>query len=93
LRNPLRTIVVKMVSKVVVKRKRPDIKEFWPTKLQYLLKCCWSEDMNERPCFDIIIDVLDEILMYFFRCTMILKMVMWFINEMSKANRITSGAM
>jgi len=48
-------------QQVVVKKERPDIKESWPTKLQYLLKCCWSDDINERPSFDIIIDVLDEV--------------------------------
>jgi len=53
----------KWFQTVVVQGKRPDIKESWPTKLQYLLKCCWSEDINKRPCFDIIIDVLEEISM------------------------------
>jgi len=48
-------------QQVVIEGKRPDIDGSWPTKLQYLLKCCWSKEINERPSFDIIIDALDEI--------------------------------
>jgi len=49
------------LQEVIIERKRPDIDEAWPKKLQSLLKCCWSEDIEERPSFDIIIDVLDEV--------------------------------
>jgi len=48
-------------QQVVVEGVRPDIDEYWPTKLQYLLKCCWSKEINERPSFDVIIDALEEI--------------------------------
>jgi len=48
-------------QQVIIRGNRPDINESWPTKLQYLLKYCWSEEINERPSFDIIVDALYEI--------------------------------
>jgi len=49
------------LQKVVIEGKRPEINKSWPDSLQTLLSCCWSGDIDERPSFDIIIDVLDEI--------------------------------
>jgi len=46
--------------KVVVEGKRPDIDESWQPKIKTLLSCCWSEDVSERPSFDIILDILGE---------------------------------
>jgi len=53
------------LNEVICNGVRPSIDNYWPTKLQYLLRCCWSEDINERPNFDIIVDVLDEIITLF----------------------------
>jgi len=49
-----------MVSKSCSKEKKPDIDESLQPKIKTLLGCCWSEDINERPSFDIILDVLGE---------------------------------
>jgi len=34
-------------QQVIVEGKRPVIDEYWPTKIQYLLKRCWSKEINE----------------------------------------------
>jgi len=53
------------LNKVIFNGMRPNIDNYWPAKLQHLLSSCWSEDINERPNFDIIVDVLDEIILLY----------------------------
>jgi len=50
------------LQKVIFQRERPPIEKNWTPRFQSLLRCCWSEYISERPSFDIIVDVVEEIL-------------------------------
>lgn len=45
-------------QEVVVKGKRPIIKEKIPDRFKVLIEECWSQDLNQRPSFDDIIYLL-----------------------------------
>jgi serine/threonine protein kinase len=43
-------------------RHRPPMTAWWPVELQWLIKACWTYTAESRPCFDCIVETLDEIL-------------------------------
>lgn len=46
---------------VVHQNHRPTIPPSWPSEIQSFLPACWHEDMFERPNFDEIVDMFDEL--------------------------------
>mmetsp|Transcript_32390 Transcript_32390/g.32689 ORF Transcript_32390/g.32689 Transcript_32390/m.32689 type:complete len:133 (+) Transcript_32390:1024-1422(+) len=46
---------------VVHQNLRPTIPTSWPSEIQSFLPACWHENMFERPNFDEIVDMFDEL--------------------------------
>ena len=46
---------------VVHQNLRPTIPPSWPSEIQSFLPTSWSKDMSERPNFDEIVDMFDEL--------------------------------
>jgi len=62
LEKPYQTFTIEeWAKKVIVDGARPKLNETWPDEIQRLLAYCWSEDLNKRPTFDVVIDVLEDL--------------------------------
>ena len=47
-------------ERVILGKKRPSMKKFWPSSIKSVLKSMWSNQPSERPNFDFIMCVIEE---------------------------------
>ena len=58
---PFDTFTIEMHSELVVhKGYRPDLDLMWPLSWRNLITSCWHGNIQERPNFDKIVDILEK---------------------------------
>lgn len=66
LNMPYQGYTCKMHAELVVEKGyRPKVEDSWPIAWSELCRNCWSKDMNQRPSFDEVCEILGEEISHF----------------------------